>query len=128
MCIFTDDDSKESKQKLNLTDLGGSKTMRIAYEFELGLLLKDDKGTFVEREPIHFCVKTELVQLIDYINDLLNDNLDFDLQLSKSTCDYDDWEFGFEINYLDVYPKKGNQFNVPKYIDKAINKVLSEIK
>jgi len=25
MCIFTDDDSKESKQKLNSTDLGGSK-------------------------------------------------------------------------------------------------------
>ena len=102
--------------------------MRIAYEFELGLLLKDDEGNFVMREPIHFCVKTELVNLIDYINDLLKDDLDFDLQLSKSTCDYDDWEFGFERNYLDVYPERGNQFNVPKYIDKAINKVLSEIK
>ena len=50
--------------------------MRIAYEFELGLLLKDDEGNFLMREPIHFCIKTELNNLIDFINDLLNDDLE----------------------------------------------------
>tara|TARA_R100001163_G_C5065256_1_gene203149 strand:- start:781 stop:1095 length:315 start_codon:yes stop_codon:yes gene_type:complete len=102
--------------------------MKVAYEFELGLILKDDKGNFEMREPLHFCPKTkmEVSHLIDHAKEYLKEKIEFDIYLIKNTTDHD-WEFRVDREEISIYPNRSDAV-IPKYIEKTINIVLSEMR
>ena len=100
--------------------------MKVGYEFELGLILKDDQGNFSMREPLHYSPKSkmEVDSLIEDIKDYQKENIEFDLYLIKNTTEHD-WEFGWDREDISIYPFRSDAV-IPKYIEKKINRVLSE--
>ena len=102
--------------------------MKVSYEFELGLIYRDSEFNVVEREPLHYCPKTEWKSLIQEIKDYRKENQEFDLHLIRWTT-YTDW-YDAEREELGILPNRVTSFRdvaVPKYMDKIIDKVLSEI-
>ncbi len=101
--------------------------MKVAYEFELGIISRDSEGNIQDREPLHFLPKSkiEVDSLIDDIKENLKENIEFDLDLIKWTTNYD-WEFGANREDIKIYPKRSDAV-IPKYIEKIISRVLSEL-
>ena len=102
--------------------------MKVAYEFELGLLLKDDQGNFSMREPLHYSPKskTEVYSLIEDVKHYQKENIELYLYLIRNTTEYD-WEFGWDREDISIYPNRSDAV-IPKYIEKTINLVLSEMR
>ena len=103
--------------------------MKVHYEFELGLISRDSKGHIQDREPLHYCPKTELKSLIEDLKDHKKEGQEFDLDLIRWTTDFD-WGFDADREELKLHPQRSTSFKyvgVPKYIDKIISKVLREV-